>query len=134
MTQVLLVVTLFSEDAFVFALNLTSALALIPFLLVAAYGLKLAVTGETYEGTPHGRALAVTALATLYTVFLIWAAGPAYLLASFIVYAPSTVLFVMARREQGRRVFDARERVVFAASAVGGTVGVVALATGAIAF
>ena len=133
-TQVLLVVTLFSEDAFVFALNLTSALALIPFLLVAAYGLKLAVTGETYEGTPHGRALAVTALATLYTVFLIWAAGPAYLLASFIVYAPATVLFVMARREQGRRVFDARERVVFAASAVGGTVGVVALATGAIAF
>ena len=33
--QVVLVVTLFSEDAFNFALDLTSALTLIPFLLAA---------------------------------------------------------------------------------------------------
>ena len=46
--QVMLVVTLFSEDAFNFALDLTSALTLIPFLLAAAYALKLALTRETY--------------------------------------------------------------------------------------
>jgi arginine:ornithine antiporter / lysine permease len=32
----------FAEYAFILALNLTSAMTLIPYLLVAAYGLKLA--------------------------------------------------------------------------------------------
>ena len=50
--QVVLVVTLFSEDAFNFALDLTSALSLIPFLLAAGYALKLAVTKETYDDEP----------------------------------------------------------------------------------
>lgn len=42
LTQVVLVVTLFSDDAFSFALDLTSALTLIPFLLAAAFALKTA--------------------------------------------------------------------------------------------
>ncbi|WP_267907628.1 basic amino acid/polyamine antiporter [Actinotalea solisilvae] len=135
-TQVLLVVTLLSEDAFSFALNLTSALVLVPFLLVAGYALQLAATGETYTGQPSARTreLVVAGLATLYAAFLLWAAGWAFLLVSFLVYAPATVLFAMARREQGRRVFSARERVVFAVAVVGAVVGVALLATGAIAF
>src|SRR5829696_4997020 len=48
LVQVMLVVTLFSEDAFNFALDRTSALTLIPFLPAAAYALKLALTRETY--------------------------------------------------------------------------------------
>lgn len=43
LVQIMLVVTLFSEDAFNFALDLTSALTLIPFLFAAAYALKLAL-------------------------------------------------------------------------------------------
>jgi arginine:ornithine antiporter/lysine permease len=45
----MLVVTLFSEDAFNFALDLTSALTLIPFLLAAAYAVKLALTREQHR-------------------------------------------------------------------------------------
>ena len=40
----------FAEYAFTLALKMTSAMTLIPYLLVAAYGLKLAWTGETYAG------------------------------------------------------------------------------------
>ncbi|WP_025123677.1 MULTISPECIES: amino acid permease, partial [unclassified Serratia (in: enterobacteria)] len=47
--QVFLILTLFSDYAFQLALELTSSLTLIPYLLVGAYGLKLALTGETYE-------------------------------------------------------------------------------------
>ena len=36
-------------------LNLTSVMALIPFLLVAAYGLLIATRGETYESAPQER-------------------------------------------------------------------------------
>jgi arginine:ornithine antiporter/lysine permease len=39
----------------------------------------------------------VGALATLYTAFLLFAAGPKFILVSFIIYAPATILFVMAR-------------------------------------
>ena len=128
----MLVVTLFSEDAFNFALDLTSALTLIPFLLAAAYALKLALTRETYTEQPAGRTreLAVGALATLYTAFLLFAAGPKFILVSFIIYAPATVLFVMARREQGRQLFSPVELVILAVSVVGAVVGLVALATG----
>ncbi|MFF2423216.1 basic amino acid/polyamine antiporter [Streptomyces mirabilis] len=123
LTQVVLVVTLFSDDAFSFALDLTSALTLIPFLLAAAFALK------TARGSSGGD-LAVAALATLYTAFLLYAAGPKYLLVSFIVYAPATVLFVMARREQGRRLFSPRELVILLVSIAGAVLGIVALALG----
>jgi arginine:ornithine antiporter/lysine permease len=130
--QVVLVVTLFSEDAFNFALDLTSALSLIPFILAAGYALKLAITKETYDEDPRGRTreLIVGLLATIYTVFLLFAAGPKFLLVSFIIYAPATILFVMARREQGRTLFSPRELVILAVSVLGAVTGVVALATG----
>src|SRR5260370_33484204 len=40
--QVFLIVTWFAEYAFTMALKMTSSMTLIPYLLVAAYGLKLA--------------------------------------------------------------------------------------------
>jgi arginine:ornithine antiporter/lysine permease len=108
--QVVLVVTYFSEDAFNFALDLTSALSLIPFLLAAAYAVKLAVTRDSYVEQPQGRnrELWIAGLATFYIAFLLFAAGLKFFLLSFIVYAPATILFVMARREQGRKLFSGR--------------------------
>ncbi|MGW1064725.1 basic amino acid/polyamine antiporter [Streptomyces aureus] len=123
LTQAVLVVTLFSGDAFNFALDLTSALTLIPFLLAAAFALKIA-------RHRFGGDLVVAALATVYTAFLIYAAGLKYLLVSFIIYAPATVLFVMARREQGRTPFSPRELVILVVSVAGAVTGIVALALG----
>lgn len=130
--QIVLVVTLLSEDAFNFALDLTSALSLIPFLLAAGYALKLAVTRETYDEQPAGwrREMVIAGVATAYTVFLLFAAGTKFILVSFIIYAPATILFVMARREQGRQLFSARELVILAVSVAGAVAGVVALAAG----
>ncbi|MEV0173657.1 basic amino acid/polyamine antiporter [Streptomyces sp. NPDC050803] len=123
LSQVFLVITLFSDDAFNFALDLTSALTLIPFLLAAAFAVKIGWGGRAGE-------LTVAALATAYTAFLIYAAGLKFVLVSFIIYAPATVLFVMARREQGRRLFSPREYVILTASVAGAVLGIVALALG----
>ena len=130
--QVMLFVTLASDDAFNFMLNMTSALSLIPFLLAAGFALKLVLTRDGYPDTGEGRRrdLVVAALATVYTAFLLFAAGPKYMLVSFIIYAPGSVLFVMARREQGRRPFSPPELVILAVSVVGAVVGVVALIAG----
>jgi len=128
--QVMLLVTLVSDDAFNFMLNMTSALTLIPFLLAAGYALRLVVTRETYGTESRARDLAVAALATAYTAFLLFAAGPKYMLVSFIIYAPGSVLFVMARREQGRTLFRPGELVILAVSVAGAVLGVVALVAG----
>ncbi|MEU6375966.1 basic amino acid/polyamine antiporter [Streptomyces sp. NPDC046909] len=123
LSQIVLVVTLFSDDAFNFALDLTSALTLIPFLLAAGFAVKIGWGGKRGE-------LAVAVIATVYTAFLLYAAGLKFVLVSFIIYAPASVLFVMARREQGRRLFSPREYVILAASVAGAVVGIVALALG----
>jgi arginine:ornithine antiporter/lysine permease len=132
LVQIVLIVTYFSEDAFNFALDLTSALTLIPFLLAAGYALKLAATREGYAaGEPRlRRELTIAVLATIYTAFLLFAAGLKFVLLSFIIYAPASVLFVMSRREQGRRLFSPTELVLLAISIAGALVGVVALAAG----
>ncbi|NYI08194.1 basic amino acid/polyamine antiporter [Allostreptomyces psammosilenae] len=133
LSQAVLLITLLSADAFDFALNLTSALTLIPFFLAAGFSVR----GASRPGQPgagvhgrRGRDLAIGALATVYTAFLIYAAGLKYLLVSFILYAPASILFAMTRREQHRRLFTPAELVILAVSVVGAVCGVVALATG----
>jgi len=132
--QVALLVTLFSSDAFMFMLKLCSSLSLIPYLLAAAYALKLGARGETYDTAPHNRTkeLFVAGLATFYTVFLVFAAGLDFLLLSLIIYTPGTILFVMSRREQNRRLFSPAELVILVIAVIGFVAGITALATGAI--
>jgi len=125
LAQAVLLLTLASEDAFDFALELTGSLVLIPYLLAAAYGVRLYRRDQGARG-----ALVVAAAATAYTTWLVYAAGVDHLLVVFVVYAPASVLFVLTRREQGRRWFSGRERVVLAVSLVGAVVGLVALLTG----
>ncbi|ALC27398.1 MULTISPECIES: basic amino acid/polyamine antiporter [unclassified Streptomyces] len=132
LSQVVLVVTLFSADAFTFALDLTSALSLIPFLLAAAFAVKVAGRPERWGavGRSTRRELVIAVVATLYTAFLLYAAGLKFVLVSFILYAPATFLFVKSRREQGRRLFSPGEAVICAVTVAGAAVGVAALAVG----
>ncbi|MBK3541551.1 basic amino acid/polyamine antiporter [Streptomyces sp. MBT60] len=132
LSQIVLVVTLFSDDAFTFALDLTSALSLIPFLLAAAFALKVAARPERWGavGRSTRRELVIAVVATLYTAFLLYAAGPKFVLVSFILYAPATFLFVKSRREQGRRLFSPGEAVICAVSVIGAAIGIAALSAG----
>lgn len=133
--QLVLLTTLFSDDAFTFTLKLCSALSLVPYMLAAGYALKLGITGETYDANPVGRRKQslIAGIATFYTVFLIFAAGLKFLLLSFIIYAPGTILFVMARREQNARVFRPAELLLMIVAVIGAVVGVLGLVRGWIA-
>ena len=107
-------------------------MALIPFLLVAAYGLLLARRGETYETRPQERTrdLIFAGIAVIYTLFLIYAAGMKFLVLSAILYGPGTVLYIWAKREQNKQVFTPVEWVIFAVALLGAAVGIHGLATG----
>lgn len=132
LVQVLLVVVLFSENAFDIALDLTSVLVLIPFVLSAGYALKLAITGETYDRKDPARVrdLVVAVIATGYTAFLLWAAGFEYLLLSLLIIVPGTVLYAAARRRRGARMFTPIEWVLAGLGAAGAVTAIVMIATG----
>jgi arginine:ornithine antiporter/lysine permease len=133
--QLLVISTYWSQDAFALMLNLTSAMSLIPYLLVAAYGALIARRGETYETRPeeNRRDLIISGIATLYTFFMILAGGLKFLLLSAVLYAPGTILYFWARREQNKQVFTAVEWVIFIVAVIGAIIGIHGLATGYIA-
>jgi arginine:ornithine antiporter/lysine permease len=130
--QLFVISTYWSRDAFSLMLNLTSVMNLIPFFLVAAFGLRLVTRGETYEKNPAARRrdLIFTGIAVVYTLFLIYAAGMKYLLLSAILYAPGTALYLWARFEQKAKVFSPVEWGIFAVVAIGAVIGIHGLATG----
>ena len=132
--QLFLISTLFSQDAFTLMLTLTSTMALVPYLLVAAYGLLIARRGETYDKRPQerGRDLAISVVATLYTAFMIYAADAKLLLLSAVLYAPGTALYFWTRREQKKRVFYSIDWVIFLILVVGCFAGIYGLASGSI--
>ena len=67
--SLLLVALLFAADALDFMLDLTAALSLIPYLLAAAYALKLTATRETYgDGKSLVPDMVIAGLATVYTL------------------------------------------------------------------
>ena len=130
--QAVLVATLFSDDAFTFALSLCSHLSLIPYFLSAAFALMLVIRRETYEkdlGDLRKDAI-IAVLATIYTIFLLFAGGTKFLLLGFIIYAPGTILYYITRKEQGKQLFTAAEWVLFAAAVIGCVVGIHGLVTG----
>ncbi|NKZ14617.1 amino acid permease [Mycolicibacterium septicum DSM 44393] len=133
LVQLLLILLLFTSEALDFMLDLTAALALIPYFLAAGYALKLVLTRETYEDRKPLLADGVVAgLATFYTLFLVYAAGFDHLLLSCILYAAGAVLYVMARRERSLRVFSAPEAVLFVVILLGAVAGIAGLITGQI--
>jgi len=125
--QALLALTLVVNDALNFMLDLSTSLALLPYLLAAAYALKLGLTGEAYEGATartRRRETIIAGVATGYTLFLFDAAGLKFVLLMTIILAPASLLYVKARSEHGRRLFTAAEVGLFvlilAAAAFGG--------------
>jgi arginine:ornithine antiporter/lysine permease len=133
LVQLLLILLLFTSEALDFMLDLTSALALIPYLLAAGYALKLTITRETYEDrrslVPD---MVIAGLATFYTLFLVYAAGWDHLLLSCILYAPGALLYFQARRERNLRVFTPAEAVLFGVILVGAVLGLYGLVSGSI--
>ncbi|GAA3703062.1 amino acid permease [Arthrobacter ginkgonis] len=125
----------FLDNALDFTLDLTAALALAPFALASAYAVKVAVTRDGYDGVlpqTRSRELTVAILSLVYTLFLVWAAGYLFLFLACVLLAPATVLYIMARRETGSRIFTTAGLAVFIAVVIGAVVGIVLMATGVV--
>lgn len=132
--QIIVITTYWSQDAFSLMLNLTSAMTLIPYLLVAAFGILVSRQADAYQDRPQERRqdLIFASIASAYTVFMILAGGMKFVLLSALLYAPGTLLYFWARREQGKTFFTPIEWIIFALIAVGFAFCVYGLANGTI--
>ena len=125
----------FVPNALDFSLDLTAALALVPFALASAYAVKIAWLRDGYDSASSDnrtRELVIAAISTIYTLFLIWAAGYLFLFLACIWLAPVTVLYFMARREQNAKVFTTPGLIAFLFVLAFAAVGIVLLAKGVV--
>lgn len=111
--QLFLVLSFFSQSAYQFFYFIASVAILPPYVLSGAYALKLALAGDSYRaGEKRGRDVLIGTLATIYGLWLVYAAGLEYLLMCAILFAPGIIVYAKARRETGQQVFSGREIVL----------------------
>jgi arginine:ornithine antiporter/lysine permease len=111
--QLFLIMSFFSKSAYQFFYFIASVAILPPYVFSGGYQLKLALSGETYtDGQGRTRDIIVGLVATLYGLWLVYAAGLTYLLMCTVLFVPGILVYVMARREHGEKVFTGVEAVV----------------------
>jgi arginine:ornithine antiporter/lysine permease len=72
-------------------------------------------------------------MAVIYTLFMIYAGGLKFILLSAILFAPGTLLYYIARREQGKAVFDkTSDWVIFGLIVAAALYCIYGLSTGAL--
>jgi arginine:ornithine antiporter/lysine permease len=132
--QAFLIFTLFASSTYRALYTVASVAILPPYVLSGAYALKLALTGETYEIDPSARRrdILVGAIATIYGLWLCYAANPKDLLLATILFAPASVVYAATHRKPGRRTFTNSERVVALAGAAAALFATYELITGGI--
>jgi arginine:ornithine antiporter/lysine permease len=120
--QLFLLLSFYSQNAYNFFYYIASVAILPPYVLSGAYALKLALTGEAYEKNGSGRTrdMVIGAVATIYGLWLVYAAGMTYLMMCTVLFAPGILVYTLARKEHQGRVFSAIEAVL--------AVGIAALA------
>lgn len=130
--QLFLIITLFNSSTYLSLLYLATSMILVPYFWSGAYALLLAVRGETYEGDAgqRNKDLFIALVATLYAVWLVYAAGVQYLLLSALLYAPGAILFAKAKRELDQAVFTNIEKVIFIGVLIGAGIAAYGLYAG----
>jgi arginine:ornithine antiporter/lysine permease len=105
--QLFLILSFFSKNAYQFFYFIASVAILPPYVLSGAYALKLALSGEGYGPRDRSRNwdILVGALATIYGLWLVYAAGLNFLLMCTVLFAPGILVYMQARRERGQPVF-----------------------------
>lgn len=101
---------------------------LVPYLLSALFQFKLVITNELKDAKVKNGSLAL--IASLYSVWLIYAAGLKNLLLVSIVYGIGIIVYVYARKEKGNRCFTGIERYVMWAIVVAAVTSLYMLLTG----
>jgi arginine:ornithine antiporter/lysine permease len=133
LVQAFLLITLFAQSTYQALFYIASAAILVPYIFSGAYAAKLAFTGESYgAGDSRGTPMLIGSVATLYGLWLVYAAGLSYLFMCAILYAPGIIFYVWARREGRARIFHPVEAILAAGLVALGLYAAYEMWTGAV--
>lgn len=105
--QVIFIIVLFSESTYQIMYFIASTSILVPYLLSALFQFKLVITNELKDAKVKNGSLAL--IASLYSVWLIYAAGLKNLLLVSIVYGIGIIVYVYARKKRKSLFYWYRE-------------------------
>lgn len=146
--QFFVVVFFISSASYNAMVQLATIMYLLPYIFSSIYLVLLAVRGK---GLTHPHAgtrfddsgpavsardnrthLVVGLIASVYSLWLIYAADPVYVLLGALAVVPGLVPYIWTRRKQGDRLFNAFEWVVVAVVLAAAVVAVYGLANGSL--
>ena len=133
LVQIFLIVTYFSESTYTALFYIASVAILVPYVFSGAYAFKLALSGDSYApGQSRARDMAIGLIATVYGIWLLYAAGPAYLLMVALLYAPGMIFYWAAKRDGGEAPFSVLEALLAAGIAIAAAIAAWLMWRGAI--
>ncbi|HUZ64624.1 MAG TPA: arginine-ornithine antiporter [Acetobacteraceae bacterium] len=129
LVQLFLIITLFANSTYQALFSIASVAILVPYIFSGAYAAKLALTGDAGA---QRQDLLIGAVATIYGIWLVYAAGPTYLFMAAMLYAPGIIFYAIARRQGKARLFHPIEAFIAVLLIVAGVTAAWLIYTGAI--
>lgn len=113
LVQLFLVIALYANSTYLALFYIASTAILVPYVLSGAYAVKLAITGEGYAPREsRTRDMVIGLVAAIYGAWLVYAAGPNYLLMCAMLYAPGILIYWWARNARNQKAFSAVEALI----------------------
>jgi arginine:ornithine antiporter/lysine permease len=98
--QMFLLTFVVSDQAYNFAFSLASSAILIPYAFSAFYQLKHSLNSE---GVDRNKNIIIGLIASIYGVWLVYAAGLEYLLLTMTLYAPGIFIFYNVQKQKSSK-------------------------------
>ena len=134
-TQILILYSYFSNSGYEILYSIASTAILIPYFLSALFSLKTTIKGDIYIKSSKGKIkdMIASIMAVIYTIWLLYAAGPKYILLNCILFAIGLILFIWAKKESNEKIFNAWYEVLIAIIIIiGAVIAIYLMATGVI--
>lgn len=111
--QAFLIISYFNDSTYQAFYTLSASMIMIPYLLSAAFYLKIAVKGEGFSGSLTMPRL-FGLVGTIYGFWMLYSGGLDYVLITTVLYAPGLIFYALAKREQKEKVFSSPVEIILA--------------------
>ena len=138
--QFFVIVFFANETSYNAMVQLATIMYLLPYIFSALYLVLLALRPEKDptkgevrpDPRTNSRQLVVAVIAFVYSLWLIYAADPVYVLFGALAVLPGMVPYILTKRSKGERLFNTFEWVVVALVVLGSILAVVGLVNGSL--
>lgn len=128
LVQIFLISMLFTDSAYQFAFSLASSAILIPYMFSAFYQLKYTIE---HKGHATVKQWAIGIIASIYAIWLVYAAGIDYLLLTMLLYIPGLFVYRFVQRNN-HKLLTKGDYILFAVIIILAIIGIIRLAMGSV--